>query len=164
MEPYELSPYGDLPPNHPMVLEALKGIISGPISELRTKVDGLISNPSNSLKRGEIDYNNILPNGNQINRNFDQTTQMTNQILDQIAPIHYGTHIPVNQHIPINQPVAVVQQEEYQYDPNQMELPLFKQATISDIQNKLFDMERKLDNILSYVKNSHNVKISQIKK
>lgn len=155
MEQPELSPYGDLPPNHPMVLEALKGIIAGPISELRTKVDGLISNPSNSLKKGEIDYNNILPINSQPRKVVDQTTQITNQILDNIAPVHYQGHIPVNQPVFVNQPIANNVQE---YDPNQMELPLFKQTTIEDIQNKLFDIERKIDSILKYVKNSKNQK------
>lgn len=155
MEQPELSPYGDLPPNHPMVLEALKGIIAGPISELRTKVDGLITNPSNTLKKGEIDYNNILPLNNQPRKVVDQTTQITNQILDNIAPVHYQGHIPVNQPVFVNQPIANNVQE---YDPNQMELPLFKQTTIDDIQNKLFDIERKIDSILKYVKNPKNQK------
>ena len=159
MEQYELSPYGDLPPNHPMVLEALKGIISGPISELRTKVDGLISNPSNSLKKGEIDYNNILPNANLSNRNLDHSERITNQLLDNIAPVHYQGHVPVNQPVIVNHsPIYPdsVQTPSYQYDPNQMELSLFKQANIDDIQNKLFDIERKIDSILKYVKNTQN--------
>lgn len=155
MEQPELSPYGDLPPNHPMVLEALKGIIAGPISELRTKVDGLITNPSNTLKKGEIDYNNILPINNRPAKVVDQTTQITNQLLDNIAPVHYQCHVPVNQPVFVNQPVPNSVPE---HDPNQMELSLFKQATIDDIQNKLFDIERKIDSILKYVKNPKNQK------
>lgn len=157
MEQSELSPYGDLPPNHPMVLEALKGIIAGPISELRTKVDGLITNPSNTLKKGEIDYNNILPINNQQRKVVDQTTQIANQILDNIAPVHYQGHVPVNQPVFVNQPIQVPNNVQ-EYDPNQMELPLFKQTTIDDIQNKLFDIERKIDSILKYVKNPKNQK------
>lgn len=159
MEQPELSPYGDLPPNHPMVLEALKGIIAGPISELRTKVDGLITNPSNTLKKGEIDYNNILPINNQPKKVVDQNAEITNQLLNNIAPVHYQGHIPVNQPIVVNQPSFVPNEEPFQaYDPNQMELPLFKQTTVDDIQNKLFDIERKLDSILKYVKNPKNQK------
>ena len=82
----QISPEGDLPPNHPLVLEALKGIISGPISELRTKVDSLITNPSSTLRKGEINYNNILPNG--INgmhspSNLESTAQVKNNFLNQ---------------------------------------------------------------------------------
>jgi hypothetical protein len=157
MEQHELSPYGDLPPNHPMVLEALKGIIAGPISELRTKVDGLITNPSNTLKKGEIDYNNILPLNNQPRKVVDETAQITNQLLDNIAPVHYQGHIPVNQPVFVNQPIQVPNNVQ-EYDPNQMELPLFKQTTVDDIQNKLFDIERKIDSILKHVKNPKNQK------
>lgn len=159
MEQPELSPYGDLPPNHPMVLEALKGIIAGPISELRTKVDGLISNPSNSLKKGEIDYNNILPINNQQRKAVDQTSQIANQLLDNIAPVHYQGHIPVNQPVVVNQTfISSESRSVPEYDPNQMELPLFKQTTIDDIQKKLFDIDTKLDSILKYVKNNQNKK------
>lgn len=159
MEQPELSPYGDLPPNHPMVLEALKGIIAGPISELRTKVDGLISNPSNSLKKGEIDYNNILPINNQQRKAVDQTSQIANQLLDNIAPVHYQGHIPINQPVVVNQTfISSESRSVPEYDPNQMELPLFKQTTIDDIQKKLFDIDTKLDSILKYVKNNQNKK------
>lgn len=159
MEHNELSPFGDLPPNHPMVLEALKGIIAGPISELRTKVDGLITNPSSTLKKGEIDYNSILPFNTQQKRNVDPSSQITNQLLDHIAPVHYQGNIPVNQPVVVNQTFINSESRSVpEFDPNQMELPLFKQTTIDDIQKKLFDIDTKLDNILKYVKNSQNKK------
>jgi hypothetical protein len=157
-----LTPEGDLPPNHPLVLEALKGIISGPISELRTKVDNLITNPSNSLNKGGIDYQNILPNihqnNNTMNRPIDRTAHIANNILNEIAPVQYVNtqqQQPVQVQQVINQPVvkaAPVQES----DPNQMELPLFKQPEVKDIHKKLFDIESKLDTIIKYVKNNKN--------
>ena len=72
-------PGGDLPANHPLVLEALKGIISGPISELRTKVDNLIVNSSTSLSKGIVNYDNILPNYNNSGK--------------QSATVDYNTNI-----------------------------------------------------------------------
>lgn len=151
-----LSPEGDLPPNHPLVLEALKGIISGPISELRTKVDNLITNPATSLGKGFIDYNNILPNSNFVRRNDDYSSNITNNLLNELAPLQYVTQpstIPSNNIVAqiTNGPVAVRES-----DPNQMELPLFKQADIGDIHSKLFDLERKLDIIIKHVKNIKN--------
>lgn len=93
MDLNDLTPTGDLPPNHPLVIEALKGIIAGPISELRTKVDGLITNPSTTLRKGEINYNNILPQEQNV-ISHQQSVQMNNSqisanILDQIAPVQY---------------------------------------------------------------------------
>lgn len=164
----QISPEGDLPPNHPLVLEALKGIIAGPISELRTKVDSLITNPSNTLRKGEINYQNILP---QIAQNgnpqpvLDNTSQITNNILNQIAPVHYQGHVPQQPVVHNTQPVVHNIQPSGQIpqvqtqapkDPNQMELPLFKPSEVSDIHSKLFDIERKLDIILKHVKNSKN--------
>jgi hypothetical protein len=154
-----LSPEGDLPPNHPLVLEALKGIISGPISELRTKVDNLITNPSNSLAKGGIDYHNILPNISQNNnRIVDHTSNIANNILNDIAPVQYvaisNQSAPVVQNV-VNQSVVktITVQDS---DPNQMELPLFKQPEVKDIHKKLFDIESKLDTIIKYVKNNKN--------
>lgn len=170
----QISPEGDLPPNHPLVLEALKGIISGPISELRTKVDSLITNPSSTLRKGEIDYNNILPNGkNGMHSplNLDSTSQVTNNFLNQIAPVHYQGHVPqqpvvhnVGQQPVIQQPLVqnFTQQQVStkvqipQNDSDQLELPLFKQPEVSDLHKKLFDIESKLDIILKHVKNNKN--------
>lgn len=160
----QISPEGDLPPNHPLVLEALKGIIAGPISELRTKVDSLITNPSNTLRKGEINYNNILPQAVQ-NGNpqpvLDNTSQITSNILNQIAPVHYQGQVPQqpvvhNIHPFVQIPQVQNQVPIVQKDPNQMELPLFKPSEISDIHSKLFDIERKLDIILNHVKKSKN--------
>lgn len=154
-----LSPEGDLPPNHPLVLEALKGIISGPISELRTKVDNLITNPATSLGKGFIDYNNILPNPN-VNRNVDYSANIANNLLNEIAPVQYiGNQpnlIPLSNQVTqvVNTPIPTIVAKES--DPNQMELALFKQADIQDVHNKLFDLERKLDMIIKYVKNNKN--------
>jgi hypothetical protein len=161
----QISPEGDLPPNHPLVLEALKGIISGPISELRTKVDSLITNPSSTLRKGEIDYNNILPNcinGMHSPLNLDSTSQVTNNFLNQIAPVHYQGYVP--QQPVIQQPLVQnftqhqvsTKVQIPQNDSNQLELPLFKQPEVSDIHKKLFDIESKLDIILKHVKNNKN--------
>ena len=151
-----LTPEGDLPPNHPLVLEALKGIISGPISELRTKVDSLITNPATSLGKGFIDYENILPNPNS-RKNVDHNVNIANNLLNEIAPVQYiGTQpnlIPLSNQV-INNPIPPTATKES--DPNQMELALFKQADIQDVHNKLFDLERKLDMIIKYVKNNKN--------
>jgi hypothetical protein len=154
-----LSPEGDLPPNHPLVLEALKGIISGPISELRTKVDNLITNPATSLGKGFIDYNAILPNPN-VNRNFDYSANIANNLLNEIATVQYiGNQpnlIPFNNQVTPVVNAAISPTPAKESDPNQMELPLFKQADIGDIHNKLFDLERKLDIIIKHVKNIKN--------
>ena len=166
----QISPEGDLPPNHPLVLEALKGIISGPISELRTKVDSLITNPSSTLRRGEINYNNILPNGihgMNSSSNLDSTSQVTNNFLNQIAPVHYQGHVPQQPviHNIVDQPVVqnFTQQQQVstkvqilKIDSDQLELPLFKQPEVSDLHKKLFDIESKLDIILKHVKNNKN--------
>lgn len=155
-----LNAEGDLPPNHPLVLEALKGIISGPISQLRTTVDNLIVNPSNSLKRSEIDYQNILPNVNNFPpQNVDRNLQIANNILNQVSSIPQPQ--VVSQPIPqtftgqvggqVGGQVAVQVTEQ---DPNQPELPLFKPTEISDIYKKLFDIEGKLDTLIRYVKSS----------
>jgi len=165
----QISPEGDLPPNHPLVLEALKGIISGPISELRTKVDSLITNPSSTLRKGEINYNNILPNGiHGMNSplNLDSTSQVTNNFLNQIAPVHYQGHVPQQPviHNIVEQPVVQnftqhqvsTKVQIPQNDSNQLELPLFKQPEVSDLHKKLFDIESKLDIILKHVKNNKN--------
>ena len=157
----QISPEGDLPPNHPLVLEALKGIIAGPISELRTKVDSLITNPSNTLRKGEINYQNILPqivqNGNP-QPVLDNTSQITSNFLNQIAPVHYQGHVPQQPVVHNIQPSVQIPQVQAQApkDPNQMELALFKPTEVSDIHSKLFDIERKLDIILKHVKSSKN--------
>jgi len=154
-----LTPEGDLPPNHPLVLEALKGIISGPISELRTKVDSLITNPATSLGKGFIDYDNILPNKN-FKRNDDYSANIATNLLNEIAPVQYiGNQpnlTPLNTQVTqvVSTPIPTITAKES--DPNQMELALFKQADIQDVHNKLFDLERKLDMIIKYVKNNKN--------
>jgi hypothetical protein len=148
-----ISPEGDLPPNHPLVLEALKGIIAGPISELRTKVD---ANIVDGLRKGHIDYERILPNQKQqtLHQNgFDETSLITNNILNQMAPVQYVQPVLPQQ----PSPVQIIQSQNVPMsDPNQMELPLFKQTEVSDLHKKLFDIERKLDIILKHVKNSKN--------
>lgn len=148
---------GDLPPDHPLVLEALKGIISGPISELRTKVDNLITNPSAGLQKGSIDYNNILPNKNVQRPNQpDINLQIANDIIGQITPTQY---LPPQAQVPnVQQQVQHVQNNTVEHDPNQLELPLFKATEVSDIYKKLFDIESKLDIIIKHVKNSSNKK------
>lgn len=156
----QISPEGDLPANHPLVLEALKGIISGPISELRTNVDSMIISPSSTLRKGEINYNNILPDGihgMNASLNLDVTSQVTNNFLNQIAPVQYQGHVPQQPviHNVLQQPVSTRVQMP-QNDSNQLELPLFKQAEVSDIHKKLFDIESKMDIILKYVKNNKN--------
>lgn len=148
---------GDLPPDHPLVLEALKGIISGPISELRTKVDNLITNPSAGLQKGSIDYNNILPNKNiQRNHQPDINLQIANDIIGQITPTQYLPPQNVTQNI--QQSTLPIQSNIVEHDPNQLELPLFKATEVSDIYKKLFDIEAKLDIIIKHVKNSSNKK------
>lgn len=151
---------GDLPPDHPLVLEALKGIISGPISELRTKVDNLITNPSAGLQKGSIDYNRILPaKNNPISPQVDNNLKIANDIINQISPIQYNepvssVNFKENEIVDnIQRTVNVVEQ-----DPNQLELPLFKPTEVSDIYKKLFDIENKLDIIIKHVKNSSNKK------
>lgn len=155
-----LNAEGDLPPNHPLVLEALKGIISGPISQFRTTVDNLITNPSNALKRTEIDYQNILPIANAPQpQNVDRNLQIANSILNQVSvpqqpqvvsqPIPQAVSQPIPQTFTGQVAVQVTDQ-----DPNQPELPLFKPTEISDIYKKLFDIEGKLDTLIRYVKGS----------
>jgi hypothetical protein len=149
----QISPEGDLPPNHPLVLEALKGIIAGPISELRTKVD---ANIVDGLKKGHIDYERILPNQQQSfapQVGFDHTAMMANNILNNMAPVQYVQPVIPAQPSPVQ---VIKSQNAIQSDPNQMELPLFKQTEVSDLHKKLFDIERKLDIILKHVKNSKN--------
>jgi hypothetical protein len=152
-----LNAEGDLPPNHPLVLEALKGIISGPISQFRTTVDNLIVNPSNSLKRSEIDYQNILPVANAPQpQNFDYNLQMANSILNQATVSQQSIQPQV-----VSQPILQTftgQNPNPEQDPNQLELPLFKSTEISDIYKKLFDIEGKLDTLIKYVKSSKTKK------
>jgi hypothetical protein len=154
-------PGGDLPANHPLVLEALKGIISGPISELRTKVDNLIVNSSTSLSKGIVNYDNILPNNNSGNQSVavDYNTNIINSIMEDSSTINYVGS--VNQHKPVQnfstqENIRPVQINNIQVDKNQLELPLFKQAEVSDIHKKLFDLEKKLDIIIKHVKNVKN--------
>jgi hypothetical protein len=155
MDQYQLTPEGDLPPNHPLVLEALKGIISGPIAELRSTVDNNITNPSSQtgLRKGHIDYNNILPNQNQNRINglddYSRNVDISNKILNGVAPVQYN---PVPDIQGNNNVVHI------EHDPNQMELPLFKPMEVSDLHKKLFDIEKKLDAVLNYVKNNKNQK------
>lgn len=147
-----LNAEGDLPPNHPLVLEALKGIISGPISQFRTTVDNLITSPSNALKRSEIDYQNILPiASNPPPQNVDRNLQIANNILNQVSSIPQPQIVsqPIPQTFTGQVAVQVTEQ-----DPNQPELPLFKPTEISDIYKKLFDIEGKLDTLIRYVKSS----------
>ena len=153
-----LNAEGDLPPNHPLVLEALKGIISGPISEFRSTVDNLITNPSNALKKSAIDYQNILPHANnQQPQNFDRNLQIANSILNQAT---VSPQQPVLQQMP-SEPMLQTftgQNPLTEQDPNQLELPLFKPTEVSDIHKKLFDIEGKVDTLIRYVKNSQNKK------
>lgn len=151
-----LNAEGDLPPNHPLVLEALKGIISGPISQFRTTVDNLITSPSNALKRSEIDYQNILPiASNPPPQNIDKNLQIANNILNQVSSIPQPQIVsqPIPQTFTGQVAVQVTEQ-----DPNQPELPLFKPTEISDIYKKLFDIEGKLDTLIRYVKSSKTKK------
>jgi hypothetical protein len=158
MDLSDLTPVGDLPANHPLVLEALKGIISGPISELRTKVDGLITNPSATLRKGEINYENILPQQqivqthNNVANNVANNAQISANFLDQIAPVQY---INTSQN-KIEKKQEVVYASTTNNNSDQMELGLFKPAEVSDIYKKLFDIENKLDTIIKYVKSNKN--------
>jgi len=159
----ELTPEGDLPYNHPLVLEALKGIIGGPIAELRASVDkNIVEQTSNTgLRVGKIDYNNILPNSNNTQHNienYNNVSDMANNVLNQLtAPVQYNAQMPL---IPLNnEPITAHARQDINYvahDPNQMELGLFKQPEIKDIHKKLFDLETKLDAILKHVKNNKN--------
>ena len=155
-------PGGDLPANHPLVLEALKGIISGPISELRTKVDNLIVNSSNSLSKGMVNYDNILPNhDNPGTRSaaVDYNTSIINSIMEDTSTINYVGNVNQNkpvQNFLVQENIGHVQVNNIEVDKNQLELPLFKQADVSDIHNKLFDLEKKLDIIIKHVKNNKN--------
>lgn len=151
-----LTAEGDLPPNHPLVLEALKGIISGPISEFKTTVDNLITNPSNALKRTEMDYQNILPVANKKTPpSVDLNLQISNDIINQFQHNHQAPVIPIQQ-VPITQ--QPTPEQTVVNDPNQMELPLFKPTEISDLYKKLFDIEEKLDRLIKYVKRAENKK------
>jgi hypothetical protein len=154
-------PEGDLPPNHPLVLEALKGIISGPISELRQKVDKNITveTAQAGLRSGKIDYDNILP---QINNNIGMSnipireyTQAANNVLETLASSQKHNIIQ-NVIEPINDVKTYNCSDKIEEDPNQMQLPLFKQTDISDLYSKMFDLERKLDTIIKYVKTNKN--------
>lgn len=145
-----ISSEGDLPPDHPLVLEALKGIIAGPIAELREKVDKNITSPSSTLQKGQINYENILPIGNR--GNAHSSNNYVNQREVEIS----NTIIKS-----IEAPSQVkISKQEFSLSPNlgeeedkdQMELALFKQAEIADLYNKMFDLEKKLDIIISYVK------------
>jgi hypothetical protein len=143
-----LNSEGDLPPDHPLVLQALKGIISGPISEFRSTVDNLITNPSNALKKSHLDYQNLLPAANNPPpQNVDHNLQMANNILTRVID---HTVIKHNEAAP-QEPLAVLSTPQ---DPNQPELPLFKPTEISDIYKKLFDIEGKIDTLIRYVKGS----------
>lgn len=155
MDLTDITPVGDLPANHPLVIEALKGIIAGPISELRTKVDGLITNPSNTLRKGEINYNNILPQLNNFAQpqNNINTTQISTNILDQIAPVQY---VNTAQNRIEEKEDVFVSTSKIEDNSDQMELPLFKAAEVKDIYKKLFDIEYKLDTIIKHVKNNKN--------
>jgi hypothetical protein len=148
---------GDLPPDHPLVLEALKGIISGPISELRTKVDNLITNPSAGLQKGSIDYNKILPTHNApTSPQLDKNIQISNDIINQISPTQYMTpNVLTSQQVPV---VNYAQVNTNDQNDDQLELPLFKKTEVSDLYKKLFDIEAKLDIIIKHVKNSSNKK------
>ena len=147
-------PEGDLPPNHPLVLEALKGIISGPISELRQKVDKNITEETTQagLKSGKIDYENILPinNTNNIipNRQYNNAA---NDVLETLASSQ-RQNLPQTNNVVINHHP---QEREYD-DPNQMQLPLFKPTELSDLYSKMFDLEKKIDTIIKYVKPNKN--------
>jgi hypothetical protein len=152
-------PEGDLPPNHPLVLEALKGIISGPISELRQKVDKNITEETTQagLRSGKIDYENILPNINSNNNiNIIPTNREYNSAANDVLNTLASSQI---QNLPQNNNVQIhhypSQEKEYD-DPNQMQLPLFKPTEISDLYSKMFDLERKLDTIIKYVKPNKN--------
>ena len=145
------------------MLEALKGIIGGPIAELRASVDkNIVEQTSNTgLRIGKIDYNNILPNSNNTQHNienFNNTSAIANNLLNQLTtPVQYNDQMPL---MPLkNEPITshVIQETNYiTHDPNQMELGLFKQPEIKDIHKKLFDLETKLDAILKHVKNNKN--------
>lgn len=168
----DLNPVGDLPPNHPLVLEALKGIISGPISELRTKVDNLITSPSNTLKKGEINYNNILPQQGGVSP--IKSPNINVDILEQIAPVQYIAHENEGKKLESGiDNIDVVKQKndpivnQFNFsqnatsfnikdDSDQMELSLFKPAQIDDLYKKMFDIEGKLDIILKHVKRIKN--------
>jgi hypothetical protein len=123
---------------------------------LRATVDNNIVNPSiNGLMAGKINYENILPKNNPspttyVNGGFNQTSDIANNILNSIAPIDYSNRNP---QAPFVQKIESVANN---HDPNQMELPLFKQPEIKDIHKKLFDIEKKLDKIITYVKDFKN--------
>lgn len=154
-------PEGDLPPSHPLVLEALKGIISGPISELRNTVDKNISQETTQagLRVGKIDYNNILPNINNTggveasNNNFPirEYSQAANNVLETLASSAKIDHVHKKTEDNIHICNQIVEE-----DPDQMQLPLFKQTEMSDLFSKMFDLERKLDVIIKYVKPNKN--------
>jgi len=151
-------PEGDLPPNHPLVLEALKGIISGPISELRQKVDKNITEETSQagLRSGKIDYENILPNFNSNNniniipnREYNNTA---NNVLETLVSSQKHNVLQNN-----NVEIRNHSSPEKEYDdPDQMQLPLFKPTEMSDLYSKMFDLERKLDTIIKYVKPNKN--------
>jgi len=148
-------PEGDLPPNHPLVLEALKGIISGPISELRQKVDKNITEETTQagLKSGKIDYENILPINNTKNIIPNrQYNNAANDVLETLASSQ-RQNLPQNNNVVINHHHP--QEREYE-DPNQMQLPLFKPTELSDLYSKMFDLEKKIDTIIKYVKPNKN--------
>jgi hypothetical protein len=99
--------------------------------------------------------------------NLDSTSQVTNNFLNQIAPVHYQGHVPQQPviHNIVDQPVVqnFTQQQQVstkvqilKIDSDQLELPLFKQPEVSDLHKKLFDIESKLDIILKHVKNNKN--------
>jgi len=141
-----VSPEGDLPPNHPLVLKALQGIISGPISELRTSVDGNITNPTSNtgLQVGKIDYNNILPVSNNNNNRQNVIGNDANlNIANSVLQVFDNSKPNLNS-------------ENFDENDDQMELPLFKQTEISDIHKKMFDLEKKLDLLLSYARSNKN--------
>jgi hypothetical protein len=155
-------PEGDLPPNHPLVLEALKGIISGPISELRQKVDKNITveTAQAGLRSGKIDYDNILPqinNYSNVSNNIPirEYTQSANNVLETL--VNSQKHNVIQNFVePVNNVINHNHSDEIEDNPDQMQLSLFKQTEISDLYSKMFDLERKLDTIIKYVKTDKN--------
>jgi hypothetical protein len=161
MDIQDLIPSGDLPPDHPLVLEALKGMISGPISQLRTEVDGLITNPSTALQKGIINYEKILPKKEVFNNIAVDSSNLSytgENILNKIIPNNPDNFrentVKLNEKIILNESPNMFKHQKEEQD--QMELGLFKSADIDSVYKKLFDIENKIDTLFKYVKKNLN--------
>ena len=106
-------------------------------------------------RKQNINYNN----NNHRSADVDYNTNIINSIMSDASTINYVGNVqqekPV-QNFVAQESIKPTQINRTEVDKNQLELPLFKQAEVSDIHKKLFDLEKKLDIIIKHVKNIKN--------